>query len=95
MKPQQALPVVEKSESLPLLEEKLTPIQNEPEEIYDDDEEDPICGPAETITGETIIIILDYFEDSTNDCILRNHWYPSTGTANELYKLRLANKQRH
>lgn len=56
MKPQQALPVVEKSESLPLLEEKPNPIQKEPEETFDDDEEDPICGPAETITGETKII---------------------------------------
>lgn len=77
MKPQQALPVAEKSESLPLLEEKLNPIQNEPEEIYDDDEEDPICGPAETITGETIIIILDYFEDSTlhyKELSIPVHW---------------------
>lgn len=70
MKPQQALPVAEKSESVPLLEEKPSPIQNEQEE--DDDEEDPICGPAETITGE-IRIVLGYCEDSTNDCDFRNY----------------------
>lgn len=93
MKPQPALPVAEKIEDPPVIEEKQSPVPKAPVETYDDDEEDPICGPAETITGENHSFRLlqprnnqKYFQ--------RNHRYPPNGTPNKLHKLRVANEQR-
>lgn len=55
-KPQLAPPAPEKIENPQVPEHK--PKQNfvAPDENFDDDDEDPICGPAETISGTLVII---------------------------------------
>jgi hypothetical protein len=50
LKPQLAPPPPEKIEPTP---ETPKPKTKNNIESFDDEEEDPICGPAETITGET------------------------------------------
>lgn len=54
LKPQLAPPAPEKVEAAP---EPTKPKTSFIDESFDDDDEDPICGPAETITGETSIQI--------------------------------------
>jgi hypothetical protein len=54
LKPQLAPPPPEKIEPAP---EPPKPKKNFINESFDDDEEDPICGPAETITGEDIVLL--------------------------------------
>lgn len=50
LKPQLAPPPPDKIEPTP---EPPKPKTKNIVESFDDEEEDPICGPAETITGET------------------------------------------
>lgn len=53
LKPQPAPPAPEKIIDSPQLpEHKPKPNFLSQDDNFDDDEEDPICGPAETITGE-------------------------------------------
>lgn len=53
LKPQAAPPAPEKVESPQIPEHKPKPNFLSQDDNFDDDEEDPICGPAETITGES------------------------------------------